>query len=109
MDTKLTPEATQKYQSHNDGNLGRALCRCIFCRYVRHIRYSFFYSCPFKVCPSCRPDLDWSRYKAPRAKLPQDKSGAPKGWQFNTLQGLTDEERQHWEDLDEKDKNLKGA
>jgi hypothetical protein len=92
---KLSPQATREYQRHNDGSIAKAICHCKFCKYVRHIRQPW-YPCPFKACPSCRPDLDFKVkvVEAPRALLSNAKGKAPNNWKFNRLQGLTDEERE---------------
>ncbi len=97
-----TPQAIGKYESHNDGSLGRALCSCKFCKYVRHLRQPWI-SCPFKVCPTCRPDLRFN-IDLPRAPLSQAKGKAPDGWRFNQLFGLTDDERECLKDLRDTDK-----
>ena len=90
--TKLTPKAISKYESHNDGSIAKAICKCQFCKYVRHLRQPWL-GCPFKACPTCRPDLDF-KIKGYKPMLSQAKGKAPDGWKFNCLYGLTNEERE---------------
>ena len=90
--TKLTLKAISRYESHNDGTIAKAICKCQFCKYIRHLRQPWI-SCPFKACPTCRPDLRFS-IDPPRAPLSKAKGQAPDGWKFNCLYGLTDEERE---------------
>lgn len=59
MPDNLNPQAIAKYKQHNDGSLSHAICKCSFCKYVRHMRHIDTYPCPFGGCPQCAPKDQW--------------------------------------------------
>jgi len=93
MDNQLSKKAILTYERHNDGSIANVICKCEFCKYVRHIRQPW-YPCPFKGCPSCRPDLNWKLPELPNVWLDQNPGKGPEGWKYNCLYGLTVDERE---------------